>query len=106
MIDCALRLDVRPAPGAWIVNPATSLRWADLDGQWLVFDAGSGQTHLLDALTAAVLGEVEGEPVATAALVAVLADAMPGTSHESLAAAVSTALNSLVVTGMVEPSAA
>ena len=106
MIDHALRSDVHPARCAWIVNPATSLRWAELDGQWLVFDAGSGQTHLLDALTAAVLGEVEGAPVATAALVAVLADAMPGTSHESLTAAVSAALNILVATGMVEPSAA
>lgn len=39
----------------WRVDPTASISWHEFADAWVVFDNGSGQTHRLDALTAAVL---------------------------------------------------
>lgn len=39
----------------WRVDPTASISWHAFGDAWVVFDNGSGQTHRLDALTAAVL---------------------------------------------------
>lgn len=48
--------------GRWQAVAAHLLSWRELDGQWLVHDAGCGQLHLLDPATAAVLSALEEAP--------------------------------------------
>lgn len=37
------------------LNPKVQLHWRPLDGDWVVFEVLSGQTHHLDNVTAAIL---------------------------------------------------
>jgi PqqD family protein of HPr-rel-A system len=49
----------------WRVDPTASISWHSFVDAWVVFDNGSGQTHRLDALTAAVLDRLcEGQATA------------------------------------------
>lgn len=40
---------------AWAVNPLTEFHWRCWDGECVLFEARSGQTHLLDAFSATIL---------------------------------------------------
>lgn len=52
----------------WRVHPLASLYWRCWDHEWVVFNVGSGQTHLLDEVTAAILSSIEDSPCDTALL--------------------------------------
>ena len=47
---------------AWQINALVTLHWRDWNGEWVVFDVGSGQTHQMDTLTATVLMLLEVAP--------------------------------------------
>jgi PqqD family protein of HPr-rel-A system len=53
---------------AWQLNARAALHWQRWDDEWVVFDEGSGQTFLTDAVTAASLLILEAGPVARAEL--------------------------------------
>ncbi|MES2714886.1 MAG: HPr-rel-A system PqqD family peptide chaperone [Pseudomonadota bacterium] len=40
---------------AWVLNPSVVMHWRLIDGEWLVYEALSGATHMIDHLSAAVL---------------------------------------------------
>jgi PqqD family protein of HPr-rel-A system len=44
------------------LNPLTALHWRRWGDDWVVFDAGSGQTHQMDMLTAVTLMCIEAGP--------------------------------------------
>lgn len=46
----------------WRLAPRVDLHWRRWDAEWVVFDAGSGQTHKVDTLTAMTLMVLEGGP--------------------------------------------
>lgn len=52
----------------WSLHPLSLLNWRDLDGEWVVYDAGSGNTHHLPPLPAGVLMCIEAQPQQDAAL--------------------------------------
>lgn len=52
----------------WQVKSACVLSWRCWGDQWVVFDAGSGQTHSIDAITAATLSRIEQGPTDLAGL--------------------------------------
>ena len=39
----------------WTLHPLASLHWRQFEGDWLVYDDLSGDTHMMDTLGAAVL---------------------------------------------------
>jgi PqqD family protein of HPr-rel-A system len=39
----------------WRLDPKAELHWRPFDGEWVVFDTASGDTHKLDAIAAAIL---------------------------------------------------
>lgn len=43
----------------WRLHPLADLTWRPLGDEWLVFDGGSGLTHAMDPLRAAVLTSFE-----------------------------------------------
>ena len=58
----------------WQVNCHSHLHWRQLGEDWVVFDAGSGDTHQLDAVSAAALMCFESEPNDLSGVIAVLAN--------------------------------
>lgn len=46
----------------WKVNPEFPLQWQVWDDEFVVYNTGSGDTHLLDTLAAEVLQSLEREP--------------------------------------------
>ena len=47
----------------WSLNPLAALHWRCWDEEWVLFDAGSGQTHQMDPVAAATLMAIEAGPV-------------------------------------------
>lgn len=43
----------------WTLNPLVALYWQHFDGDWVIYDEGSGQTFVVDALMAAALMALE-----------------------------------------------
>ena len=58
----------------WGLPEDVRLLWKSWDEEVIVFNQASGQTHLLDALSAEVLRELEQRPWTMADLVALFAD--------------------------------
>lgn len=59
------RVDEGPSLDAtlrWRLPAGAELLWQSWDSETIVFNALSGQTHLLDALSAATLKEIERDP--------------------------------------------
>lgn len=50
----------------WRLNPKSALHYRRWGDQWVVFDAGSGQTHEIDSITAVALMHCEGDWTALA----------------------------------------
>lgn len=50
-----------PEDVRWKVNPAFPLQWQVWDDEFVVYNTGSGDTHLLDTLAAEVLQSLEIE---------------------------------------------
>jgi PqqD family protein of HPr-rel-A system len=42
-------------PRRWQLERRTQLYWRRLDDEWVAYDSGSGDTHRLDGISAAVL---------------------------------------------------
>lgn len=47
----------------WRLPDGVGLTWKSWGDEAVVFNALSGETHLLDAFSAALLGEIEAEPL-------------------------------------------
>ena len=58
----------------WGLPDDVALLWKSWDEEVIVFNRASGQTHLLDALSAEVLRELEMRPRTVADLAALFAD--------------------------------
>ena len=88
------------------LNPATHLRWREFDGEWVVYDAGSGQTHHLDAFSATVLTLIESAPLSEGQLLATLAEHLGAADPGPLPATLSSILQQLEALGLIELVAA
>ncbi len=68
---------------AWQGVSSDALCWLELGDEVLVYHSGSGDTHLLDTLSASVLRLVCDRPLTLARLTALLAD-RPGIPRDEL----------------------
>ncbi|WP_083748656.1 HPr-rel-A system PqqD family peptide chaperone [Pelomonas sp. KK5] len=57
----------------WALAPLVDLHWRRWEREWLVFDSGSGQTHMLDTLDALVLLMLEPGAAAPATIAEAIA---------------------------------
>ncbi len=78
------------------------LSWRSLDGEWLLHDAGAGCTHVLDSVSAAVLGRIESGPVDEADLRVWLAQLLETPDDEALATALRQVLGNLAAIDLIE----
>ena len=49
-----------PVDIGWRVIPKTDLRWRLLEGQYVVYNSGSGDTHVLDPIAALLIQQLTG----------------------------------------------
>jgi len=61
----------------WTVHRPGDICWRDWDGLGAVYDDGSGDTHLVDALAIEFLELLSRQPLSVAQLLEQLADAIP-----------------------------
>lgn len=86
--------------GRWRAVAPDVLNWCEIDGQWLLHDAGSARLHLLDDLTAAVLSILE----AASASVDEIAQRLSEASGQRLdGVAVAGVIRNLCHVDLVEP---
>ncbi|WP_274595964.1 HPr-rel-A system PqqD family peptide chaperone [Rhodoferax sediminis] len=86
----------------WHLNELASLHWRCWGDEWVVFDAGSGQTHQMDTLTAATLLAVEACAGCIDQLVSRIASELTVTNDHELSNAVRGVLERLATTGLIE----
>lgn len=86
----------------WALNPASGLHWRCWDDEWVVFDQGSGQTHLMHPIQAATLMQFGAQPLSFEQLLDKVAADMPTIATSDLASALSLAIDQLVGLGLLE----
>lgn len=86
---------------AWQLNPLVSLHWRCWDGEWVVFDVGSGMTHQMDTLTAVTLMMFEDAPAHLEELASSVAQELLIPNNQALADALDGVLGQLVTSGLV-----
>ena len=84
------------------VNPAARLHWREWDGQHVVYDDASGDTHLLDDFGTRLVHRLGGAPQRLDELAAACADERGVTVDGALAYEVKAALDRLVVAGLLD----
>ena len=91
----------------WTVHRAGDVCWRDWDGLGAVYDDGSGDTHLVDALAIECLELLSQQPLSATQLLEQLADAIPEQMDAETASALfNRQLRSLRDLGLVEQIAA
>ncbi len=86
----------------WRLNPSSGLHWRCWDDEWIVFDQGSGQTHLMNPVTAAALMQFDTQCLSFQQLLDKVAADMSVTTSSELASALSSAVEQLVGLGLLE----
>ena len=89
----------------WAINPKSLLHWRSFGDDWVVFDVASGQTHLLDVLSAAVLMSIQDGATELDTIPPLMQALGIEEVPESLAG-LRTAVSQLVTLGLVQPQRA
>jgi PqqD family protein of HPr-rel-A system len=71
----------------WTLSRPADIGWRDWDGLGAVYDDGSGDTHLVDALAVEILELLARDALSIVQLVEQLADAIPDLMDRDTAAA-------------------
>jgi PqqD family protein of HPr-rel-A system len=86
----------------WRLEPLTVLHWRHFDGEWVVFEAASGDTHRVDPVSAAILMCLEAEPQDLNGLSGAIAAELNVTDVDDLARRIEELVGQLTTLGLVE----
>ena len=86
----------------WRLSRGSSLIWKAWDDEYVVFNAGSGNAHLLDALTGEVLKGLETTGADAGQLARVLAADLGVDPTEELERGIGRAIGQLHLAGLIE----
>lgn len=92
----------QPAAAFWRLAPRVALHWRRWDTEWVVYDQGSGQTHLTDTLTAMTLMALEATSCCATDIGAWIAGELEITDQAGLTPRVLDALDGLQRMGLVD----
>lgn len=93
-----------PRSETWKICGDADLAWRQWDGDYVVFDPASGNTHLLDIASGEVLMTLLDGPASAERIAARVADLLEVGQDEPLGAAVAGILESLDELGLIEPA--
>jgi PqqD family protein of HPr-rel-A system len=88
--------------GKWRLDRRAELHWRHFDGEWVVFEAGSGDTHQLDPLAAAVLMCLESEAQDINELAEIIASELGMPLSADLTARMGQLIEQFTTLGLVE----
>jgi PqqD family protein of HPr-rel-A system len=88
----------------WELAAGSRLHWVSWDDEYVVFDEGSGNTHLLDFLTAEVLKALEQARGAVPALVGRVATRLDLDADADLERRIREVVERFREAGLVEPT--
>lgn len=86
----------------WRLAGLTALHWQHFDGDWVIYDDGSGQTIAADPVMAATLMALEGGCSTLADIEAQVGRDLPAARGDELAAQLTDGLDFLVQLGLVD----
>lgn len=87
--------------GRWQLSPGVRLHWRHFDDDWLVYEAASGRTHLLNALSAFVAQSLEDGAASLDAIAEEARMAMGATDPSAARDAVADVLRQFRALGLV-----
>jgi len=90
------------ADAVWCRTAASTIHWRCIDGDWVIYEAGSGTTAQLDRWCAALLGLIEERAQAESELVAILAAELEQPVDERLKITMIAGLQQLKSLGLIE----
>jgi PqqD family protein of HPr-rel-A system len=88
----------------WELAENSRLHWVCWDDEYVAFDEGSGDTHLLDLVTAEVLKVLEQSPGALPALIERVAARLDVDPDADLERRIREAIETFREAGLVEPT--
>lgn len=89
-------------PAAWTLVEPCELHWRCWDGQYVVFNSASGDTHLLHFAAGEALKLIEQSPSDASKVCAQLADRLETPPGAELSAQVDRLLRELAELGLIE----
>lgn len=98
----AAEVPAADVPLVWRACTPGGLSWRVLDGECLLHDAGAGRTHLLDAVSAAVLDRIVEQPTSESALRVWLAAELDVPDDAAVHGVLQQALQQLAAIDLVE----
>jgi len=90
----------------WAFNPLAALHWQHFDGEWVIFDEGSGQTFVVDGVMAAALMALESGCRSDAEIFRQILVDLPDADAPGLADQVAQGMDFLAQLGLVEEACA
>ena len=93
-----------PKDDFWKLGAGGEIAWRQWDGDYVVFNPASGNTHLLDIASGEVLVTLRSGAASTEQLGASLADLLEVGQDETVTSAVQHILETLSGLGLVEPA--
>lgn len=93
-----------PKSDSWKLGADGGIAWRQWDGDYVVFDPASGNTHLLDIASGEVLVALRDGDASTERLGARLAELLQVGPDETVTSAVQHILETLSGLGLVEPA--
>jgi len=88
----------------WELAEGSRLHWISWDDEYVIFDEGSGDTHLLDLMTAEVLRALEQSPGAESALIERVAVRLDIDPDAALERRIREAIQKFREAGLVQPT--
>jgi PqqD family protein of HPr-rel-A system len=88
----------------WRLTAPDELRWVQWEDEWLLYDGGSGDTHLLQPLAAEVLQALQHAPTTVAALVEGFVRDGDEELHGRLSGYIDSLITTLARLGVIEPA--
>ena len=87
---------------AWKISDGSKLVWKLWDDEYVVFNVGSGDTHLLDSIAAETLGQLERSPAHVSELIHRVSTALEASPSPELAARVEQLVAEFAALGLVD----
>jgi PqqD family protein of HPr-rel-A system len=94
-----------PRDDVWKLGADGRIAWRQWDGDYVVFNPASGDTHLLDIASGEVLVALRGGRASTEELAAHLADLLEIGTGDTVTSATEHILATLTRLGLVDPAA-
>ena len=88
----------------WQVSEGSCLLWNSWDNEYVVFDDGSGDTHLLDLVAGEVLKVLQEAPADSSQVTARVALRLDATPVVELAGRVQETIRKFREVGLIEPT--